>query len=432
MRITRRMAGVVALTLTSALALAACGSSESPDDDAETPAAGEQAEPVTITVTTWRRDEAGIKDWYAEYVAAFENEHPGVTVEVENIAFADYVATLTTRLTAGAGPTVIDVPQPTTTLPAWAAGGLLKPIDDLLEGTEIADLWPETQQVFEWDGNTYGVLLVDYPFLLFYNEQLLADAGVEVPTTTDELLDAIEALTGGDDFGFAVVADNSTNFIREMLTFLAGMEAEWATPGEWSWTDPAVVAGVDAWRTAAKNAPQGVDVNAKRQAFLDGHVAMMIDGPYYVSAAKNNAAADVAGNLHVARAPFDTTPGDVSLGFALPAEGDAATEELAWEFIQGAASEQWQARYAELTSSTVTRPGASEVLTGDPDAAVAVEEKDVAVAVIPMNLQGLRARYADFVTIASPLLHQLVDTDASTADVLAQLQSALEAEDLLP
>src|SRR5690606_26040116 len=139
---------------------------------------------------------------------------------------------------------------------------------------------PSTQEVFQWDGNTYGVLLVDYPFLLFYNEQLLDDAGVEVPTTADEFLQAIDTLTDGDRFGFAVVADNTTNFIREMLTFLTGMGATWATPGEWNWTDPEVVAGVDAWRSAAKNAPQGVDVNAKRQAFLDGNVAMIIDGPF--------------------------------------------------------------------------------------------------------------------------------------------------------
>lgn len=434
MKIKKSVTSALALALASTLVLTACsgaGSSDSPSGS-EKPAGGDQADPVTLTVTTWRRDEAGIKDWYVEYVDAFESENPGVTVEVENIAFADYAATLTTRLTAGAGPSIIDIPQPTVTLPAWAAGGLLKPLNDYIEGTEIAELWPSTQEVFQWDGDTYGVLLVDYPFLLFYNEKMLDEAGVEAPTTTEDFLTAIEALTDGEKFGFAAVADNSNNFVREMLTFLTGMDATWATPGQWNWTDPAVVAGVDAWRTAAKNAPQGVDVNAKRQAFLDGNVAMIIDGPYYISAAKTNAGPDVAGHVRVASAPFSTVPGDVSLGFALPAEGDASSEDLAWKFIEGAASEKWQSRYAELTSSTVTRPGSSDVLLSDPDAAVAVEDKDAAVAVVPMNLQGLRANYAEFISIANPMFQKLVAGDAPTADVLAELQAELEAKDFMP
>lgn len=426
-------AGALVLALASTLGLAACSSDEEPSgEDSPEPSAGETIEEVTLTITTWRRDETGIKDWYSEYVEWFESEHPGVTIEIENIPAADYVSTLTTRLTAGQGPTIIDIPWPTTTVPAWAEGGLLLPIDDLLADTEIPDMWPASQDVFKWGGETYGVLLADYPFLMFYNEQLLADAGLELPTTPEEFLSAVQKLTTGEKFGFAITADNSTNFFREVAIFLAGEGATWATPGEWHWTDADVVAAVDDFRTAAKLAPRGVDQAAKRQAYLDGNVAMMFDGPFYLAAAQANAGPEAQGKLHAAAMPFPITPGDVSLGYALPAEGDPATRDLAWEYIVGAASEEWQTRYAEVTQSTVTRPGSSDILADNPEASVAVEEKEDAVTVVPMNLEGLRARYSDFMNIVAPAFHELINTDVDTAQALAALQQKLEQEGLLP
>ena len=433
MRTGKRAIAAVTLALATTLALAACSSSTGPStapSQTGTESAA-PAEPATLTITTWRRDEPGIKDWWVEYAAAFEKEHPNVTVEVENIAFADYVSAWTARGAGGSGRTSVDTPLPAPTVPAWAAGGLLRPVDDRIAGTDIEKLWPESQSVFQWDGSTYGVLLVNYPFLLFYNEEILADAGIEVPTTAEELTAAIDKLTTGDQFGYTVTADNSVNFIREALKFQTGLGAKWAEPGTWRWTDPAVAA-VDVWRNAAKHAPRGVDVNASRQAFLDGNVAMMIEGPYFIAAAQKASSPKAEGKLHVAPVPFETTPGDVSLGFALPAEGNEANEDLAWAFIDGAASEQWQSRYAELTSSTVARPGASDVLASNPDAAVGAKAQAEAVPVVPMNLQGLRTRYADFVSIAAPVFHQLIDTDVDTATALADLTAQLEAEKLLP
>lgn len=418
----RREFGAMIVAAMSTAALAACSGTSPTDPDG----------PLTLRVTTWTLNDAGIKDWWPGLIEAFEAEHENVTVEVEQIAFSDYVSTLTTRMTAGSPPDVLHVPLPTSTLPAWAQGGLLLPVSDWLATTDVPDLWPDSQDVFDWGGESYGILAVDYPFLLFYNERLLTDASVDVPTTPEELISAVETLSASDKFGFAVTADNSTNFIRDITIFLTGMGADWAEPGKWHWTEPAVVEAVDAWRTAAKHAPQGTDIATKRQAFLDGNVAMIIDGPYFLAQARSQAGPDAEGQLHVARVPFENTPGDVASGFSLPSEADPALLDTAKAFIEFAVSAEQEERYAELSASTVTRPGASDILAQDPEAAIFIEEHAAAQVVVPSTLESLRAQFADFMTIATPAFHELLDTDTPTADVLSELQSQLESADLLP
>ena len=46
-----------------------------------------------------------------------------------------------------------------------------------------------------YDGKTYGVLMMAYGMMFYYNEKMLQDAKVAVPKTSDELLKAIAATT---------------------------------------------------------------------------------------------------------------------------------------------------------------------------------------------------------------------------------------------
>ena len=46
-----------------------------------------------------------------------------------------------------------------------------------------------------YDGKYYGVLMMAYGMMFYYNDKLLADAKVAVPRTSDELLKAITATT---------------------------------------------------------------------------------------------------------------------------------------------------------------------------------------------------------------------------------------------
>lgn len=385
-----------------------------------------------LTVTTWTATSPGLKDWWLVIEKKFEEANPGVDVKIENLAFADYIRTLTTRFVAGSPPTLVHVPLPTINLPAWAEAGFLLEVDDRLAKTDIPASWPANQAALAWDGKNYGVLLVHYGFVFFVNEKMLADAGIKVPTNKEELLAAAAALTKDGKYGFAITDDNSVNFMRDALQFVTGNGGQWIKDGAWNFTDPKVVEAVDLWREiATKHAPKGTDINAKRQAFYDGNVAMMIENPSVWPNVATAAKPEIVGDLHLAKIPLDVIPGDVSHGLSIPAGLDDEDTELAWAFTQMAASPELMQSYVELVKSPVARPGADAALQADRDTQVISASAADAVVLVANDYYGVRAEYADFSTALTNTLRSILQGEPTT-DALSKLQDELTAKGIQP
>lgn len=420
------MKRLAASTMAFLLLTTACGGGDDGD--------GSSADSGTLTITTWSAEAAGWKEWWPMVADAFEEKHPNVTVNIQQIAFGDYVSSLTTRMVAGEGPEIIHVPLPLTTVPGWADGGFLKDLTEFTGQTDIPENWPDSQTAMEWDDKTYGVLLQDYGYVLFYNEAILAEAGAEVPTTVDELLSAAQAATTESTFGYTVTTDNTVNFLRDLFMFVSGSDATWIDDGAWNLTDPDVVAAVDVWRTlATAYAPQGTDINQKRQAFFDGNVAFMIEGPFILGQIPQNAPENVADSLHVAQLPMPQPPGDTSNGLAVYEGIDDDMVPLAEEFIELASSQEMLEPLATGVTSPVTRREANTVLSGNPDIEeVAAAAENMTELVFPVDATGLRADFADFQSIAVDQLHALLTSDTPTEEVLAGLQEELEAQGIEP
>jgi ABC-type glycerol-3-phosphate transport system substrate-binding protein len=423
----RRRIPAIAVSAVLATTLVSCSAAAEPDSEA-------RIEDVTLSVSTWTYTEQ-IKEWWDTVIPEFEKANPEIKIDLQQIAYADYNATITTQSIAGAGPDVIHVPTPISSLPAWADAGFLQPLDDFIKTTDVPELWPEAQGAMEWDDTTYGVLLVDYGYTLFYNEALLAEAGVAVPTTPKELLAAAGAVTAlpGEEFGFAITDDNTPNFVRDALVFTTGMEADWVTDGEWSFGSDDVVDALDAWRElGTENSPVGTNFAAKRESFLNGNSAMMIEGPFYFSTVQATADAALKDSLRIAKAPFAVNPGDVSHGLAMASDLDDNTLSAAEKFLDFAVSEQSLEQYATIVSSPTSRPGTADSLLEDPLTAPIAEAHADSAPIVDPTSQGVRTDYAKFAEIVGSQLHQLLQSDASTEDVLAELDEKLTDEGLKP
>ncbi|MBX3529647.1 MAG: extracellular solute-binding protein [Rhizobiaceae bacterium] len=385
-----------------------------------------------LTITTWTATSPGLKDWWLVIEQKFEAANPGVDVKVENVAFADYIRTLTTRFVAGSPPTLVHVPLPTINLPAWADAGFLLDVDERMAKTDIPANWPANQAAMAWNGKNYGVLLVHYGFVFFVNEKMLADAGITVPKTKEELAAAAAALTKDGKYGFAVTDDNTVNFMRDALQFVTGNGGAWIKGGAWNLTDPKVVEAVELWReVATKYAPKGTDINAKRQAFYDGNVAMMIENPSVWPNVAAAAKPEIVGDLHLARIPFEVVPGDVSHGLSIPVGLDDEDTELAWKFTEMAASPELMQSYVELVKSPVARPGADAALRANRDTQVISDSAAEAVVLVANDYYGVRAKYADFSTALTNALRTILQ-GAPVADTLAKLQDELTAKGVQP
>ncbi|MFE4468901.1 ABC transporter substrate-binding protein [Leifsonia sp. NPDC056824] len=86
---------------------------------------------------------------------------------------------------------------------SWAAKGILAPLDQYLagDGVKLKDFEPAALQQMQYKGKTYALPIAVHTQELLYNKDLLAAAGVQPPTTTDELATAIAKLTKTDANG---------------------------------------------------------------------------------------------------------------------------------------------------------------------------------------------------------------------------------------
>lgn len=137
----------------------------------------------------------------AQMIEEFEAENEGVEIVVEPQDYNTMTAKFLAATTTGDAPDII-----------WCArdelcgvlnAGALEPLENLFLGEwtedEIADVDDAYFQFGERDGQHYTLTLNKNCIVLYYREDLLEAAGLEVPTTWDEVIEVAKALTGVDE-----------------------------------------------------------------------------------------------------------------------------------------------------------------------------------------------------------------------------------------
>jgi multiple sugar transport system substrate-binding protein len=146
---------------------------------------------VTIQLAGWSSSDAENAALQA-MVAAFEEAYPNIDVEV--IFAPEYETFMQTGFASGSYPNVFYVDS--FRLQDWASAGVLEPYGDRI--TDVEDIYESLRSVFTYEGDLYCAPKDFSTLALVYNTDLFAAAGVEVPTTWDELAAAAEALTSGE------------------------------------------------------------------------------------------------------------------------------------------------------------------------------------------------------------------------------------------
>lgn len=168
-----------------------------------------EGRPVTITVSNMpSSDQPELRTAWEEQTARFMALYPNVTINGIELQYdpAAYVA-----LAAGNQlPTLFMTyfTEPSKFIPQGVAADLTA----YFEASSIAGVFnPAILDITSADGAIYGIPLNAYALGLAYNIEMLAEAGVEVPTTWEELAIAAQALTDRDAgvSGFAFINDGS-------------------------------------------------------------------------------------------------------------------------------------------------------------------------------------------------------------------------------
>lgn len=132
-------------------------------------------------------------------------ETVGVEIERESVPGPDLIQTVLQRAQSKTMPDVLMLDNPD--VQEIAATGGLTPLS-----TFDIDTSPFTQSILDaatHEGEVYGLGPAVNTLGLFYNVDVLEEAGIEPPTTWDELKESAAALTDGDRYGvaFSAIAD---------------------------------------------------------------------------------------------------------------------------------------------------------------------------------------------------------------------------------
>ena len=135
-----------------------------------------------------------------QLIENFQAANPDITVKMTHFPYADYRTKVAAAIPAGEGPDVVQLFYGW--LNDYVEAELIQPLpaEDFPASKIDAEFFPMVQAMK--DGDQYWALPTAVRSLaLFYNERLLEEAGVEPPTTFDEMLAAAAAMTKRDGAG---------------------------------------------------------------------------------------------------------------------------------------------------------------------------------------------------------------------------------------
>src|SRR5690606_21882235 len=209
-----RAVGAVAAAGALALALTACGSGS---DD---PGTAQEVSPQDVAAALEEGGELLVWAWeptLEQVVEDFEAEYPNVDVELANVGTGnDHYVALQNAIGAGSG--VPDVAQVEYyALPQFSISGSLADLAPFgaseLDGTYSPGTWNAVT-----DGDAvYGLPMDSGPMPLCYNAKTVEEAGVEVPATWDEFLEAARAIHEHDENTYILADNGDAGFTTSMI-----------------------------------------------------------------------------------------------------------------------------------------------------------------------------------------------------------------------
>lgn len=301
---------LLVILLAFGLILGACGGqaeetavpdteSQSADTTSEEPSAADTtskealAEKRTISFLSGQDENTGYTKIILELTNEYIAKHPNVSIEFEYYAQTDLQGRIQQLAAAGALPTLFPNPANET-------------LDQMYENGQLVDIETSFKELGIWDQLNSGAVsllkskeidpnaLYELPVELniegfWYNKQIFADNGIEVPTTWDELLAAAATLNEAGIQPFSASGQQGWPLTR----LLGGYAARYygvdvmsrVASGDLQLTDPGFVKAADTLKLMVDRGYFGqglttIDYNTAVDLFVQGKVAMFYMGSW--------------------------------------------------------------------------------------------------------------------------------------------------------
>lgn len=134
-------------------------------------------------------------EWWKGFVEDFNNDNPGIKLDVEVVSWNDIYTVVNTRIQGNNAPDILNIDV----FADYQADGLLLPAQDYVSEETYAKMYESFLEQSVVDDVVWAVPDLASARALYYNVDILEAAGVEVPTTWEELTAACEAIKAYDD-----------------------------------------------------------------------------------------------------------------------------------------------------------------------------------------------------------------------------------------
>ncbi|MEU0245421.1 sugar ABC transporter substrate-binding protein [Streptomyces sp. NPDC006235] len=217
-----------AMGLAAAGGLAACGSN--------TGRGGGSGSGTNLVQMFHAYGEAGTEQAIKRYAKAYK----GANVTTQWITSSDFESKLFSALLTKNAPDLFEFHPQIQMVKSGQVADLTDIIEPVKDDFNPADIKSHTV-----DGKIYGVRMIDDPQFFFYRKSMLDKAGVKVPTTLDELMEAAAKLTTGKVKGL-YLGNDLHNIINPMI-WSAGADTL-NEKNEIAYHTPAVIEGIKKMR----------------------------------------------------------------------------------------------------------------------------------------------------------------------------------------
>ena len=322
------------LALVMALALVACGGgnnagktndqggsatpppqTDEPDKNDEPAPSGDKID-INVIAAEYGQN---TKQWWADFQNEFNAANENINLVVEVVSWNDIYTVVNTRLGGNAAPDILNIDV----FADYQADGLLLPAQDYVSEETYAKLYPAFLDQSVVDGTVWAIPDLASARAMYYNKDILDQAGVDVPTTWEELTAACKAIKEKCPDVYPWGIDMTTDEGQAAFAYYIWNNGSDFTDadGNWILNDPKNVEAVEYAVGLVKDGYTNTDpANETRYNLQDlfgaGKLAMMIGPnsiPTYIADNYAKANTPKEEQINFAFAPIPTNDGNASV-----------------------------------------------------------------------------------------------------------------------
>lgn len=217
------------VALVSGLMLTACGANSGSGSSSEQ-ANNNQSSDKPVEITFWHAMNGPHQEALAELTKEFNESQSKYHVTEQNQGnYADLTKKIMAAGVSKELPTMAQATQ--SNIPDWTKNKLLAPLDDILTGedgftqAELDDIYPGFTESVKYQGKTMAMPFAKSVRVMFVNDDILKEYGVDAPKTWDDVKALGEKMKAKGDKRYAVGFEKYIDM--ELETMVRQNGADW-------------------------------------------------------------------------------------------------------------------------------------------------------------------------------------------------------------